>query len=95
MRPVDVNEKTVDIAFSNLYRYINGYISKKFKNGDYVRIAKRKSAFEKGATSNYTSGIFQIDEVLNKENFAVYKLRSPKYRNYFNFLPIFYSAMSI
>ena len=68
--PIKVNEKNEKEIYKNLYGYYkqdgnDNYIKQfKFKVGDSVRIAKYKTHFEKGYTSNWTIEVFKISKVL-------------------------------
>lgn len=60
MKPSNVGIKNSDIVFKNLYGEMDQLIKFKFNIGDKVRIAKYKTIFDKGYTSNWTKEIFFI-----------------------------------
>jgi hypothetical protein len=72
MKPIEVNINNQDEVFENLFKYnINSaqdiykkIIKLKFKKGDYVRIIKEKSIFEKGYTPNWSQKIYIISSVI-------------------------------
>lgn len=70
MKPKDVNEKNQEFLLTTVYKpnqtLILGNINK-FKTGDYVRISKFKSIFEKGYTPNWSTEIFRIAKTLPTE----------------------------
>lgn len=73
MRPIDVNKKNESILLRTVYR-TNQTLNvekmnkkTKFKVGDYVRISKYKSIFEKGYTPNWSTEIFQIFKIIPTE----------------------------
>ena len=66
MTPAEASKKSNERkVFSNLYGDdIYGKISKpKYKLGDIVRIAKKKTIFDKGYTPRWTEEVFSISQV--------------------------------
>lgn len=66
MKPIDVNLKNQEYLLKTVYKQnhtlkLGG--KSKFKIGDYVRISKFKSIFEKGYTPNWSTEIFRIDKI--------------------------------
>lgn len=49
--------------------------SAKFKVGDYVRLSKYRSVFEKGYTPNWTAEIFRVRKVQNNTDPITYLLK--------------------
>lgn len=69
-RPIDVNEKNQNDLLRTVYKRnqsVNADKKNKFKIGDYVRISKYKTIFEKGYTPNWSSEIFRVDKILPTE----------------------------
>jgi len=60
MKPVQVTKENVTLVRTNLYpnKYLD--IRYKFRVGDFVRISKNKSAFEKGYKENWTEEIYTV-----------------------------------
>jgi hypothetical protein len=81
MPPAKVNLATETKARENIYGkddllVENDYLVHfEFKIGDYVRVALRKSLFEKGYTANWSNDIFVI-YYLNPSNPPTYKIQS-------------------
>lgn len=71
MRPNDVNSKNekllLETAYKNNHTLKPHGKKKKFKIGDYVRISKFKSIFEKGYTPNWSTEIFRVAKILPTE----------------------------
>lgn len=70
MRPADVDEENQDALLKMVYRpnqTLTLGASSKFQVGDYVRISKFKSIFEKGYTPNWSTELFRISKVLPTE----------------------------
>lgn len=67
-KPIEVNEKNYKIGT------IVSNDKAKFKKGDKVRISKLKGLFEKGYTANWSTEIFEIEDVIHS-NPITYKLR--------------------
>lgn len=64
MKPSDVDEHNENILLQSAYLYKNILpLKPKFKVGDFVRISKYKSAFEKGYEPQWTTEIFSIAKV--------------------------------
>lgn len=76
MKPNDVNiqnqQKLLDTVY-NRKHVVSANTKPKFKIGDFVRLSKYKHVFEKGYTANYTTEVFQINDVRNT-NPITYKL---------------------
>lgn len=69
MRPIDVNVSNEAAILKNIYGQMKKTVIKtnkpqKFNVGDYVRISKYKSVFEKGYTPNWSTEIFKIVKIL-------------------------------
>lgn len=70
MRPIDVNAENQNRLLSTVYKenqMIEAKKKNKFKCGDYVRISKYKTIFEKGYTPNWSTEIFQVTKILPTE----------------------------
>lgn len=66
MKPCEVTEKNESYLLKNVYKknaMINVFEATKFRIGDFVRISRYKTIFEKGYTPNWTTEIFKIREV--------------------------------
>lgn len=64
MRPIDVNDKTVNAVRVRLLPKQSKTIKRaKFKIGDHVRISKYKHVFTKGYQPSWTTEVFRIHEV--------------------------------
>lgn len=72
--PASINTTNANDLLSTAYNNIKVRGRAKFKCGDYVRISKYKSVFEKGYTGNWTAEIFQIVKV-NNTNPVTYLLQ--------------------
>ena len=74
MKPMDVNRKNEDEAWTTLYGHIYTESSlPKFKVGDMVGISKYKSAFTKDYEANFTEELFKVIKVI-RGNPNVYKI---------------------
>ena len=74
MRPINVNEKTYDEVFENLYGKWTGKVSPpKFQIGDKVRVSRYKSTFAKGYEMTFHNEIYTIYKVYRGSP-TVYKL---------------------
>lgn len=63
MKPNEVKKRDEKRLLNSVYMYNNFMKPNKFNAGDYVRISKYKSAFEKSYTPNWSTEIFQISKV--------------------------------
>jgi excinuclease UvrABC nuclease subunit len=80
MKPIDVTRNNEQLLLNTVYnKQINISISRrnKFKAGDFVRISKYKSVFEKGYTPNWTTEVFEIYKV-QQTNPVTYLLKDIK-----------------
>lgn len=66
MKPKCVNKDNEMELLTTVYNLNkNPLIKKRFNVGDYVRISKYKSIFEKGYTANFSMEVFKISKVQN------------------------------
>lgn len=77
MKPIDVNEKNEEFLIKNVYKNTQKIVKSKYKIGDFVRVSKFKTIFEKGYTPNWTTEIFQIRNV-NIKSPVTYLLKDYK-----------------
>ena len=82
MKPKDaVNSKNTIKVYNALYGdYKVIYSFFKFGIGDKVRISKKKKAFEKGCTQNWSEELFVIDKQLDTSP-VTYRLKDLKGEN--------------
>lgn len=66
MAPIDVTKSNEKFILKHRFNYKQKLAESKFKKGDYVRISKYKTVFDKGYTPNWSTEIFEIVEVKNK-----------------------------
>lgn len=79
--PSKVNKKNEKSILNRFYNHIKmSDMKTKFKVGDYVRISKYRSVFEKGYTPNWSNEIFKIWKV-NLTNPTTYMLKDEKDEN--------------
>lgn len=67
MRPIDVDAQSQEHLLKTAYkqnRTLKSDRQIKFKLGDFVRISKFKSIFEKGYTPNWSTEIFRVAKIL-------------------------------
>lgn len=70
MRPVDVNKANEARLLSSVYKENNSFYAStknKLNIGDFVRISRYKSCFEKGYTPNWSTELFVIEKILVTE----------------------------
>ena len=90
MSPDQVSNDNRDEVFKALYPNIEDRIKCRLKETDRVRIALRKSSFEKSYTHNWSKEIFEITKVLQRNGVCWYKLKAldgtpyPKSKLYFD-----------
>ena len=75
MRPVDVSPANVSEIRQRLSSGSASTERTSFKVGDYVRISKVKSVFEKGYLPNWTEELFTISSINRKKSPIMYKLK--------------------
>lgn len=66
MKPIDVTKKDEKRLLNESYKFIKIVDKnrlKKFHVGDYVRISKHRSEFQKGYTPNWSTEIFTISKI--------------------------------
>uniref|UniRef100_A0A023F1Q9 Integrase catalytic domain-containing protein n=1 Tax=Triatoma infestans TaxID=30076 RepID=A0A023F1Q9_TRIIF len=65
MKPSEVNKNNESSILTTVYSAIDGRRKEKqrFKEGDYVRISKNRTVFDKGYTPNWSAEIFKIKTV--------------------------------
>jgi len=69
-KPIEVNEKNEKEILSNIIKNTGSHhavkklIKEKFKIGDYVRISKYKSIFDKSYHQNWSSEVFKIVNIM-------------------------------
>lgn len=68
------NETEILINIRKSHRKLESIRHKPFKVGDYVRITRAKTIFEKGTTTNWTEEIFKIIKVKKTPQGYIYKL---------------------
>lgn len=66
MAPIDVTKSNENFILKYRFNYGPKLGQSKFKKGDYVRVSKYKSVFDKGYTANWSTEIFQVADVKNK-----------------------------
>lgn len=78
-KPVDINKKNEKVILKNSFTFpkIIDLKHTKFKENDFVRISKRREAFDKGYTPNWSTEVFQIRRV-NLTNPTTYLLKDSK-----------------
>lgn len=64
--PIDVTKTNEKFLLQTVFNYKPTLGKAKFKKGDYVRVSKYKTVFDKGYTANWSTEIFQITKVKNK-----------------------------
>lgn len=64
MKPADVVDNSLLSTVYSKLKMVDPHKSK-FKIGDFVRISKHKSVFEKGFTANWSTEIFKIIDIRN------------------------------
>lgn len=75
MQPAAVTLQNAAIARSNMEnRYKQYYRVAKYKVGEYVRISKAKTVFEKGYEERWSEEIFKIHRILTYRQPPVYEL---------------------
>jgi len=74
MKPIDVRKKHEKEILEKLNKPKFTKKINKFSVGDWVRISKYKSAFDKGYTGNWTNEQFKIEKVHNNYDVPVYSL---------------------
>ena len=75
MAPIDVNNKNFIKVIANIRKNRMSKPTKStLKEGDYVRIGKKKHQFEKGATENWTPEIFKIQSKKQTKTRPIFKL---------------------
>lgn len=70
MKPIDVDVKNQEYLLKTAYKQnqtLKLNRNNKFKVGDFMRISKFKSIFEKGYTPNWSAEIFRIAKILPTE----------------------------
>lgn len=65
MAPVEVNSKNEQNLLKTVYSHLKIHKISQYHLGDYVRISKYKSIFEKGYTPNFSTEIFRIRRIQN------------------------------
>ena len=75
MTPNEVTWENRSKVFKTMFPKIKSKISCRLKKGDKVRIALNKNIFEKGYTQNWSSDIFVIDQVFQKNGICWYRLK--------------------
>lgn len=63
MKPKDVRKKHEKPLLKTVYKYKNKMKPLKFQTGQFVRISKYKSAFDKSYTPNWSAEVFKIRKV--------------------------------
>jgi hypothetical protein len=88
MKPSEVNLKTKDKVFKNLYgSYFDNEINFKFRPGNYVRIAVEKSLFEKGYTPNWSLDVYIVSKLIpsNPPTYLIKSLNDEEFsKKYYN-----------
>lgn len=81
-RPVDINSKNEKEILLKAFTFKKTFDFKhtKFKENDFIRISKRREAFDKGYTPNWSTEIFQIRKV-QLTNPTTYLLKDNKNEN--------------
>lgn len=79
-RPIDVDVQNENFVKNNILKFQNKKIKTSkntFNIGDFVRISKYKSSFEKGYTPNWSTEIFTINSV-NQTNPVTYYIQDQR-----------------
>ncbi|XP_043264209.1 uncharacterized protein LOC122404338, partial [Colletes gigas] len=63
MRPCDVTPAIADKLLATVYNNIKIAATEKFKLGEFVRVSKFKTIFDKGYTPNWSTVVFKIAKV--------------------------------
>lgn len=63
MKPSQVNRNNEQKLLNTVYNRMKIFLPGRYKVGDFVRVSKYKKVFEKGYTPNWTTEIFQVQEV--------------------------------
>lgn len=81
LKPIEVNQCNESSVLNNILRAqkLRSPQKSKFKVGDYVRVSKYKSCFDKGYTPNWSTEIFQVKTV-NKTNPITYNLQDTRHQ---------------
>lgn len=66
LAPVEVTMANEKQLLEHVYTYPKLMQKNKFKVGDFVRVSKFKTVFEKGYTPNWTTEIFKVISINNK-----------------------------
>lgn len=74
MRPIDVSDENILQVWKTLYRKPTLKVKPKFKIDTHVRIARKKSMFEKGYETYFSEEIFKISKIIRRPN-PVYELK--------------------
>ena len=77
MAPKDVNEDNhveVLVNIRKTHKIASKKPKKQFREGDFVKIPRKKDKFEKGATSKWTEEIFKIAKSKKTPQKYIYKL---------------------
>lgn len=79
MTPASVNNTNVAEVFKNILASHQKSSSVKkapdFFKGNLVRVARQKNVFEPGYKFNWSKEIFEIDRVINKQPYKLYKIK--------------------
>lgn len=81
LKPIEVNQCNESSVLNHILRAqkLRSPQKSKFKVGDYVRVSKYKSCFDKGYTPNWSTEIFQVKTV-NKTNPITYNLQDTRHQ---------------
>jgi hypothetical protein len=74
MRPSDVDKRNEQALLESAFSHIKIAGKRNFMVGDTVRISKQKSEFTKGFTPNWSTELFQVDDI-KISNPTVYYLK--------------------
>lgn len=77
MKPVDIEPRHVPFVYRNTHRRHRNipFQYPKFEKNDFVRVAKKKSAFVTGYSEQWYPEVFVVDDVIEKFPYPLYKLR--------------------
>lgn len=79
MSPNEVDSENEQELLDTVYKYNREYSERrmaKFRVGDYVRISKYRTIFDKSYTPNWTTEIFSVRKVQYNTNPITYLLKS-------------------
>lgn len=79
MAPIEVNSDNEQELLNTVYKYDRDYSKRrmaKFRVGEYVRMSKKRMAFDKSYTPNWTTEVFTVRKVQYNTDPITYLLKS-------------------